>query len=126
MPKTTKATTANNKNAYPVRGNELVGKVVSAKTPKMVTIEREIVVYVSKFERYKKLKSKVHAHNPEWINAKEGDIVKIGETRKISKTKNFIVTQIVGHAKTIATHEEMTEGMKAKAKADHESKEETA
>ncbi len=126
MPKTTKATTTNNKNAYPVRGNELVGKVVSAKTPKMVTIEREIVVYVSKFERYKKLKSKVHAHNPEWINAKEGDIVKIGETRKISKTKNFIVTQIVGHAKTIATHEEMTEGMKMKAKADKESKEETA
>lgn len=127
MPKTTKATTtANNKNAYPVRGNELVGKVVSAKTPKMVTIEREIVVYVSKFERYKKLKSKVHAHNPEWINAKEGDIVKIGETRKISKTKNFIVTQIVGHAKTIATHEEMTEGMKMKAKADKETKEEAA
>jgi small subunit ribosomal protein S17 len=125
MPKTTKTTTQN-KNEYPVRGNELVGKVVSAKTPKMVTIEREIVVYVSKFERYKKSKSKVHAHNPEWINAKEGDIVKIGETRKISKTKNFIVTQIVGHAKTTATHEEMTEGMKMKAKADKESKEETA
>lgn len=116
MPKTSKTETTGQK--YPVRGNELVGKVISAKTPKMVTIEREIVVYVSKFERYKKIKSKVHAHNPEWINAKENDIVKIGETRKISKTKNFIVTEIVGHARTAATHEEMTEGMKVKAKAE--------
>ena len=33
------------------------------------------------------------------MNAKEGDIVKIGETRKISKTKNFVVMEIITEAK---------------------------
>lgn len=112
--------------SFRVRGNELVGKVVSAKTPKMVTVMREIVVYVPKFERYKKLRSKVHAHNPEWINAKENDIVKIGETRKLSKTKAFVVTEIVGHAKQAVTHEEMTEGMKVKPAKVAEANEEEA
>lgn len=109
-----KGTPASRKT-FRVRGNEIVGKVVSAKTPKTVTVMREIVVYIPKYERYKKLRSKVHAHNPEWINAKENDIVKIGETRKISKTKSFVVTEIMGHAKQDVTHEEMTEGMRAKA-----------
>lgn len=104
MPKSAK-TTANH-TEYPVRGNEFTGRVTSSKTPKMVTVLREIVVYIPKFERYKKVRSKVHAHNPEWINAKENDIVKIGETRKISKTKAFIVTEIVGHARADVTHED--------------------
>ena len=99
-----------------VRGNEFVGKVVSAKAPKTATVEREITLYVSKFERYKKARSRVHAHNPEWINAKEGDIVRIGETRKLSKTKAFMITEIVGHAKQEMKREEMKEGMHVKAK----------
>ena len=84
---------------------------------------REIVVYIPKFERYKKVRSKVRAHNPEWINA-ENDIVKIGETHKISKTKAFIVTEIVGHARADVTHED-TEKTKA-AKTHAKPTEETA
>ena len=78
-----------------VRGNVLVGKVVSAKAGKTVTVERELVRYLRKFERYKKSTSKIYAHNPECINAKEGDMVQVGETRKLSKTKNFVVMKIV-------------------------------
>ena len=127
MPKSAKTAKQTHANEYPVRGNEFVGKVVSAKAPKTVTVMREIVVYNSKFERYKKVRSKVHAHNPEWINAKENDIVKIGETRKISKTKAFIVTEIVGHARADVTHEEMTEGTKhMKVKEEKNESEETA
>ncbi|MFH0970622.1 MAG: 30S ribosomal protein S17 [Candidatus Diapherotrites archaeon] len=116
MPKKTKTTTQTSGNGkyYPVRGNSLVGKVISAKAPKTVTVEREIVVYVSKYERYKKLRSRVHAHNPEWINAKENDIVRIGETRKISKTKAFVITEILGHSQSEPEHEEMKEGTKLK------------
>lgn len=77
-----------------VRGNIFTGKVVSAKAAKTVTVEREITHFVTKYERYKKVKSKIAAHNPECINAKEGDIVTIGETRKLSKTKNFVVMKI--------------------------------
>ena len=52
------------------------------------------------------------------------DIVKIGETRKISKTKAFIVTEIVGHARADVTHED-TEKTKA-AKTHAKPTEETA
>ena len=84
---------------YPVRGNIFEGKVISAKANKTVTVERALTQYVQKYERYKKIKSKIKAHNPESINAKEGDIVQIGETRKISKTKNFVVMKIINEAK---------------------------
>ena len=83
---------------YIIRGNIFYGKVVSAKANKTVTVEREITQYLPKYERYKKSKSKVHAHNPNSI-AKEGDLVKIGETRRISKTKSFIVMEIMGKDK---------------------------
>ncbi|QQR92964.1 MAG: 30S ribosomal protein S17 [Candidatus Iainarchaeum archaeon] len=125
MPKGKTTTTKEHPSEFPVRGNEFVGKVVSAKAPKTITVEREITVYVPKFERYKKIRSKVHAHNPDYMHAKEGDIVRIGETRKISKTKAFIVTEIVGHSKIEAKREEMKEGMRVKAhKAEAKAEEE--
>lgn len=77
-----------------VRGNVFTGKVISAKPTKTVVVEREIVHYVPKYERYKKVRSKVYAHNPLCMNASEGDIVRIGETRKLSKTKAFVVMNI--------------------------------
>jgi small subunit ribosomal protein S17 len=127
MPKTVSQTKKAPATEYPVRGNEFTGRVTSAKTPKMVTVLREIVVYIPKFERYKKVRSKVHAHNPETINAKENDIVKIGETRKISKTKAFIVTEIVGHTRANVTHEDTVEGTKKPVAVKHEkASEETA
>ena len=84
---------------YPIRGNVFEGKVVSAKANKTITVERVLTHYVAKYERYKKVKSKIKAHNPESINAKEGDLVRVGETRKISKTKNFVVMKILHEAK---------------------------
>lgn len=77
-----------------VRGNVFTGKVVSAKAPKTIKVEREIVHFVRKYERYKKIKSRIMAHNPECMNAKEGDIVTVGETRKLSKTKNFTLMSV--------------------------------
>lgn len=78
-----------------VRGNVFVGKVVSAKPSKTVTVQRKLVKYIPKFERYKKVKSKIYAHNPDCINAKEGDSVRVGETRRLSKTKNFVVIEVL-------------------------------
>ena len=81
-----------------VRGKTFVGKVVSAKMHKTVVVEWERRTLIPKFERYEKRRSKVSAHNPEDINAQEGDIVKIRETKPLSKTKNFVVVEILTKA----------------------------
>ena len=78
-----------------VRGNVFVGIVKSAKAQKTVTVQRDIVHYVQKYERFKKSRSKIYAHNPDSLNAKEGDTVKVGETRQLSKTKSFVVLEVL-------------------------------
>ncbi len=82
-----------------VRGQAVKGRVVSAKPDNTVTVERTLVEFVPKFERYKKRRSRVHAHNPECIKAKEGDVVLLGETRRLSKTKSFAVLKVLSEEK---------------------------
>ena len=84
---------------FSIRGNIFEGKVVSAKANKTVTVERILTQYLAKYERYKKIRSRLKAHNPESINAKEGDWVRVGETRRISKTKSFVVMEILSDKK---------------------------
>ncbi len=89
-----------------VRGNVFTGAVISAKPGKTVIVERPIVKFVPKYERYTKSKSRIYAHNPECINAKENDVVKVGETRKLSKTKSFVVIEIIGKKKIVKSEED--------------------
>lgn len=87
--------TKNESREFSIRGGVFVGTVKSAKAPKTVTVERTLTTFVPKYERYKKVRSTVHAHVPEGMVVTEGDVIKIGETRKISKTKNFMVIEVV-------------------------------
>ncbi|MBU5575279.1 MAG: 30S ribosomal protein S17 [Candidatus Aenigmatarchaeota archaeon] len=75
----------------PVRGRVLLGKVVKSKSQKTVVVERDYNLFIKKYERFERRKSKIFAYNPQCINAKEGDIVKIAECRPLSKTKSFVV-----------------------------------
>ena len=77
------------------RGRTFTGKVISSKAQKTVTVEWDRRVLIKKFERYQIKKSRVKAHNPPEISAKEGDIVIIKECRPISKTKKFLVIEVV-------------------------------
>jgi small subunit ribosomal protein S17 len=86
-----------------VRGNKFVGVVTKAKAPKTVTVEWTRYVYIPKYERYEKRRSKVHAHDE--LGVKEGDVVLIGETRKISKTKSFVVLKVLGHKEEMSDEE---------------------
>lgn len=81
------------------RGIVLTGKVISAKAPKSATVQVNSTVFVTKYERYKKKRSKIHAYNPTCMNAKENDTVTIAETRKLSKTKAFAIIKIEKHGK---------------------------
>ncbi|OYT35374.1 30S ribosomal protein S17 [Archaeoglobales archaeon ex4484_92] len=77
-----------------VRGQVLKGKVVKV-YGKTAVIERELIRFVPKYERYMKKRSKLHAHNPSCINAKPGDFVTIAECRPISKTKSFVIVEVI-------------------------------
>ena len=78
----------------------LVGKVVSDKRAKTVTvlIERRV-----KHELYGKIvgkSSKYHAHD-EKGEYKMGDMIEIVESRPISKTKNWVATKLVQKAAAV-------------------------
>lgn len=78
-----------------VRGRSFVGKVLRAKIQKNALVEIEGKRYVPKFERYTKVRTRFMVHNPVCIDAKVGDKVMIYETRKMSKTKNFVIVKII-------------------------------
>ena len=78
-----------------VRGRTFVGKVVSDKASKTVVVRWEYHSYNTKYERYERRHSKVAAYNPECIDAKKGDDVRIAECRPLSKTKKFVVIEKV-------------------------------
>lgn len=72
--------------------------------------------YVPKYERYEKQRTRVQAHNPPDIDAKEGDIVTITECHPLSKTKHFIITSKLGHERLFEARQELMEEAKAKEK----------
>jgi small subunit ribosomal protein S17 len=75
----------------------LVGKVVSDKRAKTVTVQIE---RRSMHELYGKIvarSNKYHAHD-EKGEYKLGDVVEIAESRPISKTKSWVVTRLVQKA----------------------------
>jgi len=60
---------------------------------KTVVIRRDYQFYVPKFKRYERRRSHINAHNPQCLNAKEGEHVKIAECRPLSKTVSFVVVE---------------------------------
>ncbi len=83
------------KNPIRVRGHILEGTVVSTRPQKTAIIEIAYVKKNAKYERLEKRKSRIPAHVPEGVSVTVGQRVRIGETRKISKTKSFVVIQEV-------------------------------
>ncbi len=75
------------------RGVVLEGVVASDKMHGTVVVQRDYYVKSGKYERYLRSKSRIPAHNPQCINAKVGDKVRIMECRRLSKTVNFVITE---------------------------------
>ena len=74
-----------------------VGRVVSNKMDKTVTVMLERQIKHPLYGKYIKRSSKVHAHDAD--NAcREGDTVRISECRPLSKTKSWQVLEIVERA----------------------------
>ena len=78
----------------------LVGKVVSDKRSKTITV---LIERRTKHELYGKIvakTSKYHAHD-ENNEFKNGDLVEISESRPISKTKAWVVTKLLQKAREV-------------------------
>jgi small subunit ribosomal protein S17 len=76
----------------------LVGTVTSDKMQKTVTVLVERKVKHPLYKKYVKRSKKYHAHD-EHGKCSVGDIVKIVESRPLSKTKRWRVLEIIEKAK---------------------------
>jgi len=75
-----------------------VGKVVSNKMNKSIVVHIERLVPHPIYKKYSKWTTKLVAHD-EKNEAGVGDVVKIMETRPLSKTKRWRLVEIVEKAK---------------------------
>lgn len=79
-----------------MRGRTFEGTVIR-KLHGRVTIEFERMLRLSKYERYEKRKTKIHARLPDCMKDEVavGDLIQIAETRPISKMIHFVVSKVV-------------------------------
>jgi len=78
-----------------VRGRTLEGLVVSTRMRKSCVVQLNYTRYDPKYERYARMRSRITAHSTPCIPIKIGDSVKIAECRPLSKTKSFVVVEIL-------------------------------
>ena len=81
------------------RGRTFEGTVIR-KFPKRIAIEFERMIYIKKYERYAKSKTKIHAHLPDCMEGQisVGDLVKVQECRPLSKIIHFSVIEKIKNA----------------------------
>ena len=92
MAETTVATTPAEQTA--ARRNEKVGQVVSTKMQKTIVVEIEMRKAHPKYKRVMKSNKKFYAHD-EQNSARVGDVVRIRESRPLSKLKRWSLEEIV-------------------------------
>jgi small subunit ribosomal protein S17 len=95
-------------------GRAFTATVQSSKAPRTAIVEWERRYHLPKYERYERRRTKINVHNPECINAKSGDIVRIIECRPISKTKHFVITQKLGAERLFAEKAALMEEAKVR------------
>jgi small subunit ribosomal protein S17 len=79
------------RNAVKTRGRIFEGTVIK-KLPKRVKIVFERTLYVPKYERFEKRKTKIHARLPDCMDdIVEGDYIEVQECRPLSKLIHFYV-----------------------------------
>src|SRR6266568_2356540 len=76
------------------RRNEKVGNVVSTKMQKTIVVEVEMRKAHPKYKRIVRSTKKFYAHD-EQSSARMGDVVRIRETRPLSKLKRWSLEEIV-------------------------------
>jgi small subunit ribosomal protein S17 len=96
------------------RGKVFEGEVIT-KSNKRIAIQFERMVYVRKYERYKKNKTKIHARLPDCMKdeIQIGDLIRIQECRPLSKIIHFVV---LGKVTPKSVPRDISEEMSTKGK----------
>lgn len=81
------------------RKSEMVGRVISNKMDKTITVEADRMVSHPKYGKYFRRNSIMKAHD-EKNEAKVGDKVRIQESRPLSKTKRWKLVEVLEKAST--------------------------
>ena len=81
-----------------LRGQVIEGTVVSTAMQRTAVVERTLLHFVSKFERYEKRRRRYLAHAPPCLNITVGHRVRIAETRPLSKLVAFCIVADLGEA----------------------------
>jgi len=79
------------------RGRTFQGKVIR-KFPNRVAIEFERTVYIPKYERYMRKKTRLHARIYQDTNVEVGDLIQVRECRPLSKIIHFVIVNVVKKA----------------------------
>ena len=81
------------------RGRVFEGKVIR-KFYKRIVIEFERTIYIKKYERYKKSRTKIHARLPNCMkdSINVGDYIRVQECRPLSKIIHFAVIEKIRDA----------------------------
>jgi small subunit ribosomal protein S17 len=90
----------------PLRGQVLEGTVVSTAMQHTAVVERTLLHFVPKYERYEKRRRRYLAHAPSCLNVPVGHRVRIAETRPLSKLVSFCIVEDLGEAAFRVTSEE--------------------
>ncbi len=77
----------------PVRGRIVEGKVEATKMNKTLVLRRDYLHLVKKYNRFEKRHGSISARNPNCIDAKPGDFVRVMECRHIAKHVSFVVVE---------------------------------
>ena len=82
----------------------IVGRVVSNKADKTITVAVERSVKHPLYGKYVRKTTKLHAHD-ETNECHEGDLVAIVETRPLSRTKHFRLVEVIERASALKQKE---------------------
>jgi small subunit ribosomal protein S11e len=77
-----------------IRGRILRGIVASTKMKRTITVRRDYLHFISKYNRFEKRHSMTSAHCSPAFTIKEGDVVTVGQCRPLSKTVRFNVLKV--------------------------------
>jgi small subunit ribosomal protein S17 len=85
---------AENVNTVPKKRNEFVGMVISDKMMKTISVEVFHLVRHRKYGKFIRRSAVFKAHDEKGA-AKVGDKVRIFETRPLSKTKRWMLAEVI-------------------------------